>query len=87
MKDNEQRNQLIAAACLLCICNLTPYACHAERPNFVLIVADDLGYGDLGCYGQELIRTPNIDRLAAQGLRFTQDWLRDSQQDDCDGNA
>jgi uncharacterized sulfatase len=40
-------------------------------PNIVLIVADDLGYGDLGCYGGRAIRTPNIDRLAHQGLRFT----------------
>lgn len=40
-------------------------------PNIVLIMADDLGYGDLGCYGQKQIRTPNIDRLAAGGLRFT----------------
>ncbi len=43
-----------------------------NRPNFVFILADDLGYGDLGCYGQTRIRTPNIDRLAAQGIRFTQ---------------
>ncbi|MBI5282993.1 MAG: arylsulfatase [Candidatus Solibacter usitatus] len=43
----------------------------ARAPNIVLIVADDLGIGDLGCYGQKLIRTPNIDRLAAEGLRFT----------------
>lgn len=42
------------------------------RPNIVLIVADDLGYGDLGCYGQKRIATPNIDRLAAEGRRFTQ---------------
>lgn len=40
-------------------------------PNIVLIMADDLGIGDLGCYGQKQIRTPNIDRLAAEGLRFT----------------
>ena len=40
-------------------------------PNIVFILADDLGYGDLGCYGQKMIRTPNIDRLAAEGLRFT----------------
>jgi arylsulfatase A-like enzyme len=41
------------------------------RPNIVLIVADDLGYGDLGCYGQQRIKTPRIDRLATTGLRFT----------------
>lgn len=40
-------------------------------PNIVLILADDLGYGDLGCYGSQLNRTPNIDRLAKEGLRFT----------------
>ncbi len=43
-----------------------------KRPNIVFIMADDLGYGDLGCYGQKTIRTPHIDRLAAQGLRFTE---------------
>ena len=44
------------------------------RPNIVYILADDLGYGDLGVYGQELISTPNIDRLAAGGMRFTQHY-------------
>ena len=41
-------------------------------PNIVFIMADDLGVGDLGCYGQKIIRTPNIDRLAHEGIRFTQ---------------
>ncbi len=43
----------------------------ARRPNIVFIMADDLGYGDLGCYGQKQISTPNIDRLASTGLKFT----------------
>src|SRR5262249_51315454 len=43
-----------------------------RKPNFVFILADDLGYGDVGCYGQKMIRTPNIDRMAAEGIRFTQ---------------
>lgn len=44
----------------------------AERPNIIFIMADDLGVHDLGVYGQQLIKTPNIDRLATQGTRFTQ---------------
>lgn len=44
----------------------------ASRPNIVFIMADDLGYGELGCYGQEKIRTPRIDRMAAEGVRLTQ---------------
>ncbi len=47
---------------------VTPAPTH---PNIVYIMGDDLGYGDLGCYGQKIIRTPNIDRLAAEGMRFT----------------
>lgn len=43
-----------------------------EKPNIIYIMADNLGYGDLGCYGQEKIRTPNLDRMASEGTRFTQ---------------
>ncbi|MCP3690629.1 MAG: sulfatase-like hydrolase/transferase, partial [Planctomycetaceae bacterium] len=43
----------------------------ADRPNIILIMADDLGFSDIGCYGSE-IKTPNLDKLASNGLRFTQ---------------
>jgi len=43
----------------------------APRPNFVIVLCDDLGYGDLGCYGSRRIQTPNLDRFASQGVRFT----------------
>jgi len=50
----------------------------AGRPNFVFIFADDLGWGDLGCYGNRQIRTPNLDRLAEQGTLFTQFYVSGS---------
>lgn len=46
-----------------------------KTPNVIFILADDLGYGDLGCYGQKIIRTPNIDRLATRGIRFVQYYV------------
>lgn len=57
---------------------LTPTASNAQhsdqpsRPNIIFIMCDDMGYGDLGCYGQKYISTPNIDRMAERGMRFTQ---------------
>jgi len=47
-------------------------AAPAAKPNIIFILVDDLGYGDLGCYGQKQIKTPNLDRLASEGMRFTQ---------------
>ncbi len=54
----------------LCLPLAAPAA--PARPNIVIILADDLGYAELGCYGQEKIKTPNLDRLAAEGQRWTQ---------------
>jgi len=57
--------------CSAWFCLLTSPLLSATHPNIVLIYADDLGYGDVSCYGAKQIKTPNIDRLAEQGLRFT----------------
>ena len=66
---------------LLCLASFATSGavCGADRPpaalpNIVFIIADDLGRGDLGCYGQQKIRTPNIDRIAAEGMRFTSSY-------------
>ena len=67
------QNVLRLLALLPLLSPLAPrQATHDETPNIVFIVADDLGYGDLGCYGQQTIQTPNIDRLAEEGRRYTQ---------------
>lgn len=50
---------------------VVPVQLSAQKPNVVFILADDLGYGDLSCYGQKKFTTPNIDRLAEEGIRFT----------------
>ena len=42
-----------------------------QKPNIIYIMCDDMGYGDLGCYGQQLISTPNLDKMATEGMRFT----------------
>ncbi len=44
----------------------------AKKPNIIIFFADNLGYGELGCYGQKKIKTPHIDQLAVEGMKFTQ---------------
>ncbi len=72
MKRNEAIMFCLAAMTIL---SFNAYRCRAaepgHKPNIVFILADDLGYGDLGCYGQKKIRTPVLDQLAKDGLRFT----------------
>ncbi|MCI0418492.1 MAG: arylsulfatase [Acidobacteria bacterium] len=66
---------VVVTGMLLALATSSPFAnpqTGSKPPNIVFILADDLGYGDLGCYGQKRILTPNIDRLAAEGMRFTQ---------------
>ncbi len=64
--------QLTVLPCLLMFLFLGEL--HAQKPNIVFILADDLGYGELGCYGQQKIRTPNLNALAATGMRFLQHY-------------
>lgn len=59
---------LIVCAIIAVVCSSVAAA---ERPNIIYIMADDLGYGDLGCYGQKVVNTPHLDRMAAEGIRFT----------------
>jgi arylsulfatase A len=62
---------LLSAGATLWAENVSAHETQPKRPNVVLIFADDLGYGDVGVYGAERLRTPNIDRLAAEGIKFT----------------
>jgi len=66
------RRSLLQTAVSAGLAGITSYAAPRRKPNILFILADDLGPRELGCYGSKVIRTPNIDHLAAQGMQFTQ---------------
>lgn len=69
------RSFITLVCCALTVFSLTATAREVtDRPNIIYIVADDLGYNELGCYGQKIIQTPHIDSIAAEGMRFTQHY-------------
>jgi len=65
----------LIAFCLTTLASITSYgAAASQKPNFILILADDLGWTDLACYGSKLYETPNLDQLARDGVKFTQNY-------------
>lgn len=70
---NTKINLLLSSQCLSLFTVLIAASIHgaAQKPNIIVILSDDVGYGDLGCYGATKIKTPHCDKLAAEGLRFT----------------
>ena len=79
LETNPRMNQKIIYSSALLVGLGSPQAfAHKEKahtpqkPNIIFIMCDDMGYGDLGCYGQPYISTPNIDNMAREGMRFTQ---------------
>lgn len=74
---NKNSLNLLPCVAVLCSCSLPAYAGQSSKkekktkPNVIIILADDLGYGDLECYGTTRVQTPNVNRLASEGIRFT----------------
>ncbi len=68
----------IVALCFACLAAITPCAAQNTRPNIIFILADDLGWGDLGCYGHAQTQTPNLDRMAHEGTLFTNFYVNGS---------
>lgn len=69
---NKSLMRTLLASIVVVVVN--PIVSAADRPNIVFILADDMGYGDIGCYGHPEAKTPHLDRLALQGVRFTQHY-------------
>ena len=75
-----KKNKIILSKIIIIICAISLVSAHSthankevkRKPNLIFILADDLGYGDLGCFGQKKIKTPNLDRLASEGMKLTQ---------------
>jgi arylsulfatase A-like enzyme len=63
--------RFLTCMCFLLLVELPADGAESRKPNIIIILCDDLGYGDLGCYGAADIRTPNLDRMAAEGMRLT----------------
>ncbi len=75
MPENTRHTRLtLAILASITLWTWTANAVAADRPNIVFIMADDLGFAELGCYGQKKIRTPHIDRLAREGMKFTRNY-------------
>ena len=71
---HKTRTSIITATSLILLTILAANCARTDqdnKPNIIIILADDYGYGDVGCYGSERFQTPNLDALAAGGLRFT----------------
>lgn len=66
-----KKTSLLIGLCGLLLVSFQNVEPSANQPNIIYIMADDLGYAELGCYGQQKIKTPNLDKMAAEGLRFT----------------
>ncbi|MCP4811597.1 MAG: sulfatase-like hydrolase/transferase, partial [Planctomycetaceae bacterium] len=69
MKPTLEKRRLLVVLAIVCFLGWIPVVQgqSARKPNIIYIMADDLGYGDLGCYGQKVIKTPRIDQLAKEG--------------------
>ena len=65
-------NRIFVTLSLVFLAATSSFAAEPKRPNIIFILSDDLAQGDIGCYGQKLIHTPNLDRMALEGTRFTQ---------------